>query len=85
MARPTCLRPQGLFGSLSIPHHVPTTFFDGGCRTVVDLADRWPSKEIAREKVPANMGFCQHGLRTQHPWSYDCCFTIDLGPSWTNH
>eukprot|EP00971_Amphidinium_carterae_P231516 4594843-Amphidinium_carterae.1 len=44
-----------LFGSLSIPYHAQCLFAKAGFRTLADLADRWPSKAVAREKAPADL------------------------------
>eukprot|EP00971_Amphidinium_carterae_P048076 946584-Amphidinium_carterae.1 len=48
---------QALFGSLSIPYHAQCSFAEAGFRTLADLADRWPSKTVAREKAPVDLQF----------------------------
>eukprot|EP00971_Amphidinium_carterae_P199882 3967251-Amphidinium_carterae.1 len=48
---------QALFGSLSIPYHAQCSFAEAGFRTLADLAGRWPSKAVARDKAPADLQF----------------------------
>eukprot|EP00971_Amphidinium_carterae_P091450 1810554-Amphidinium_carterae.1 len=46
---------QALFGSLSVPYHAQCAFAEAGFRTLADLADRWPSKAVARERAPTDL------------------------------